>query len=59
MASRTPGGVGPAGASSRKPVRDNAQLVARAADLAGLVQRPALTPAQARDLLRVKDRRGR
>ncbi|MEI2730942.1 MAG: 3-keto-5-aminohexanoate cleavage protein [Dermatophilaceae bacterium] len=42
-----------------QPVRDNAQLVARAADLAGLVQRPALTPAQARDLLRVKDRRGR
>lgn len=33
------------------PVRDNAQLVARAATLATLAQRPPLAPAQARSLL--------
>jgi 3-keto-5-aminohexanoate cleavage enzyme len=35
----------------REPVRDNAQLVARAAGLARIAQRPPLTPEQARDLL--------
>ncbi len=34
-----------------EPVRDNAQLVARAAGLARIAQRPPLTPDQARDLL--------
>jgi uncharacterized protein (DUF849 family) len=34
-----------------EPVRDNAQLVARAAGLARIAQRPPLTSAQARDLL--------
>jgi uncharacterized protein (DUF849 family) len=34
-----------------QPVQGNAQLVARAAGLARLAQRPPLTPAQARDLL--------
>ncbi|GAA1344962.1 3-keto-5-aminohexanoate cleavage protein [Saccharothrix algeriensis] len=34
-----------------QPVRDNAQLVARAAGLAKIAQRPPLTPAQARELL--------
>jgi 3-keto-5-aminohexanoate cleavage enzyme len=34
-----------------EPVRDNAQLVARAAGLARIAQRPPLTPAQARQLL--------
>jgi 3-keto-5-aminohexanoate cleavage enzyme len=34
-----------------EPVRDNAQLVARAAGLARIAQRPPLRPDQARDLL--------
>ena len=34
-----------------EPVRDNAQLVARAAGLARIAQRPPLAPAQARELL--------
>jgi 3-keto-5-aminohexanoate cleavage enzyme len=33
------------------PVRDNAQLVARAAGLSKIAQRPALTPDEARKLL--------
>ncbi len=39
-------------------VRDNAQLVERAAALATLAQRPPMTTSQARDLLRIKDRTG-
>jgi uncharacterized protein (DUF849 family) len=35
------------------PVRDNAQLVARAAGLSKIAQRPALTPDEARKLLGV------
>ena len=42
-----------------EPVRDNAQLVERAAELARLALRPALTPAEARSMLRVKDRGGK
>ena len=34
-----------------QPVRDNAQLVARAAGLARIAQRPPLTPTEARQLL--------
>jgi uncharacterized protein (DUF849 family) len=40
------------------PVRDNAQLVERAARLAELADRPALTTDDARAMLRVKDRTG-
>jgi uncharacterized protein (DUF849 family) len=40
------------------PVRDNAQLVERAARLADLADRPALTTDDARAMLRVKDRTG-
>ena len=40
------------------PVRDNAQLVARAADAATLFQRPPLSTDEAREMLNVKDRRG-
>lgn len=40
------------------PVRDNAQLVERAAQAATLFQRPPMTPDDARTLLKVKDRRG-
>jgi uncharacterized protein (DUF849 family) len=40
-----------------RPVRDNAELVERAAALAGLAQRPPLTPEEARLMLGVKDRR--
>jgi uncharacterized protein (DUF849 family) len=40
-----------------QPVTDNAQLVARAAELATLAQRPPLTTDDARALLKVKDRR--
>jgi uncharacterized protein (DUF849 family) len=40
------------------PVRDNAQLVARAADAATLYQRPPLSTDEAREMLNVKDRRG-
>ncbi|HKG49992.1 MAG TPA: 3-keto-5-aminohexanoate cleavage protein [Actinomycetales bacterium] len=39
------------------PVRDNAQLVERAAALATLLQRPPITPDEARTLLHVRDRR--
>jgi uncharacterized protein (DUF849 family) len=40
-------------------VQHNAELVARAAEIATLLQRPPLTTAQARELLGVKDRRAR
>jgi uncharacterized protein (DUF849 family) len=40
-----------------RPVRDNAQLVARAADAARLAQRPPLDIEAARAMLGVKDRR--
>jgi 3-keto-5-aminohexanoate cleavage enzyme len=40
-----------------QPVRDNAQLVERAATLATLLQRPPLTTDEARTLLHVRDRR--
>ena len=40
-----------------QPVRDNAQLVERAATLATLLQRPPLTTEEARTLLHVRDRR--
>jgi uncharacterized protein (DUF849 family) len=40
-----------------EPVRDNAQLVERAAALAALAQRPPMSPDDARALLRTKDRR--
>ncbi|HET8617229.1 MAG TPA: 3-keto-5-aminohexanoate cleavage protein [Actinomycetales bacterium] len=40
-----------------QPVRDNAQLVERAAELATIMQRPPLTTAETRTLLAVKDRR--
>ena len=40
-------------------VQHNDELVARAAELATLLQRPPLTTEQARSLLGVKDRRGR
>ena len=40
------------------PVRDNAQLVERAASAATLFQRPPMPPDDARSLLKVKDRRG-
>lgn len=41
----------------RQPVTGNEQLVARAADLARLAQRPPMSTDEARALLRVKDRR--
>ncbi|MDX6286314.1 MAG: 3-keto-5-aminohexanoate cleavage enzyme [Frankiales bacterium] len=40
-----------------EPVRDNAQLVQRAADLARLAQRPPMTTSDARGMLGVRDRR--
>jgi uncharacterized protein (DUF849 family) len=40
----------------RRPVRDNAELVERAAALATLAQRPPMTPAEARLLLAIKER---
>lgn len=40
-------------------VRDNRELVERAAGLATVMQRPVMTTTQARDLLGVKDRRRR
>ena len=40
-----------------RPVRDNAELVERAAALAHLAQRPPLTPDEAREMLGIKDRR--
>jgi uncharacterized protein (DUF849 family) len=42
-----------------RPVRDNAELVARAAELATVMQRPAISTAEARSLLAVRDRRAR
>jgi uncharacterized protein (DUF849 family) len=39
-----------------QPVESNAQLVARAAALARLAQRPPMTPAQARELLAIPAR---
>jgi len=39
------------------PVTDNAQLVARAAELATLAQRPPMTTGEAHAMLNVKDRR--
>ena len=41
----------------RQPVRDNAQLVERAVELAALAQAPAMSTDDARALLAVKDRR--
>ncbi len=41
-----------------RPVRDNAELVSRAAELAVTMQRPPLSAAEARSLLAVRDRRG-
>lgn len=40
-------------------VQHNDELVARAAELAALMQRPAMTTTEARELLGVKDRRAR
>ena len=40
------------------PVRDNAQLVERAAEAAVLFQRPPMSIEDARAMLNVKDRRG-
>src|SRR5215468_2598285 len=42
--------------SRGRPVRSNAELVERAATLADLAQRPAMTPDQARAMLGVPDR---
>lgn len=42
-----------------QPVAHNKELVARAAELATIMQRPPLTTAQARELLAIKDRRTR
>lgn len=41
-----------------RQVAHNAELVERAAALAALIQRPAMSTAEARTMLRVKDRRG-
>jgi uncharacterized protein (DUF849 family) len=41
-----------------QPVESNAQLVARAAELATLAQRPPMSPTEVRELLKVKDRSG-
>jgi uncharacterized protein (DUF849 family) len=41
----------------RVPVRDNAQLVERAADLTRTMQRPPMSTEQARNLLAIKERR--
>ena len=41
-----------------RQVTHNAELVERAAALAALMQRPAMSTAEARTMLRVKDRRG-
>ncbi len=40
-----------------EPVRDNAQLVERAAQLATIAQRPPMTTDEARTMLKIKDRR--
>jgi hypothetical protein len=42
-----------------EPVRDNAQLVARAAEVARIALRPAMPATEARALLGVRDRRPR
>jgi 3-keto-5-aminohexanoate cleavage enzyme len=42
--------------SRGRPVQSNAELVERAATLAGLAQRPAMTPDEARTMLGVPDR---
>jgi 3-keto-5-aminohexanoate cleavage enzyme len=42
-----------------RPVRDNAELVERAADLARLAQRPPLSPDEARTLLGVRSNTAR
>lgn len=42
-----------------QPVAHNKELVARAAELATIMQRPPLTTTQARELLAIKDRRTR
>jgi uncharacterized protein (DUF849 family) len=44
--------------SRRVPVRDNAQLVERAAEAAVIFQRPPMSTDDARAMLNVKDRRG-
>jgi uncharacterized protein (DUF849 family) len=41
-----------------EPVRDNAQLVDRAASLARLAGRPPMTTGDAREMLNIRDRRG-
>jgi 3-keto-5-aminohexanoate cleavage enzyme len=41
-----------------EPVRDNAQLVERAATLSALAGRPPMSTDDARALLKVRDRRG-
>jgi uncharacterized protein (DUF849 family) len=43
--------------SPGRPVRDNAELVERAANLAHLALRPPMSTSEARTLLNVKDRR--
>jgi uncharacterized protein (DUF849 family) len=40
-----------------QPVRDNAQLVARAAAIAELALRPPMPAGEARELLGIRDRR--
>jgi uncharacterized protein (DUF849 family) len=42
-----------------RPVAHNAELVARAAEVARLLQRPAMTADAARDYLGITDRRTR
>jgi uncharacterized protein (DUF849 family) len=42
-----------------RPVEHNAELVARAAEIATLLQRPPMSAAGARELLAIKDRRAR
>jgi uncharacterized protein (DUF849 family) len=42
-----------------RPVVHNSELVARAADLATLMQRPPMTTSEARQELAIKDRRSR
>jgi uncharacterized protein (DUF849 family) len=42
-----------------RPVAHNRELVARAAEIATVMQRPPMTTAQAREALAIKDRRTR
>jgi uncharacterized protein (DUF849 family) len=42
-----------------RPVVHNSELVARAAELATLMQRPPMTTSEARQELAIKDRRSR